>query len=58
MYLSRPMHGGEKWDTDPSVGKIVDNRTIPDSKKLPYTYFFEGLVRQCLINFLKKNQIK
>lgn len=51
MYLSQPMHGGEKWDTDPSMGAIIDNRTISASKKLPHTYFFEGLVRQCLINF-------
>jgi hypothetical protein len=55
MFLSRPMRGGEKWDTDPSLGMIADNRSIPGSKKLPYGYFFEGLVRQCLLNYLKNN---
>lgn len=54
MYLSRPIHGGEKWDTDPSMGMIIDNRSFPASQKLPFTYFFEGIVRQCLLNFLKK----
>ena len=33
----------------------IDNRSISLSKKLPYTFFFEGLVRQCLLNFLKNN---
>ena len=56
MYLSQPMHGGEKWDTDPSMGMIVDNRSFSVSQKLPFTYFFEGLVRQCLLNFLKQKK--
>jgi len=56
MYLSQPMHGGEKWDTDPSMGMIIDNRSFPASQKLPFTYFFEGLVRQCLLNFLKQKK--
>ena len=56
MYLSQPMHGGEKWDTDPSMGMIVDNRSFSASQKLPFTYFFEGLVRQCLLNFLKQKK--
>jgi hypothetical protein len=56
MYLSSPIHGGEKWDTDPTVGMTIDNRFFSASQKLPYTYFFEGLVRCCLINFLKNSQ--
>ena len=55
MFLSTPMRGGEKWDTDPTLGMIVDNRSFPASQKLPYTYFFEGLVRHCLLNYLANN---
>jgi Apea-like HEPN len=55
MFLSTPMRGGEKWDTDPTLGMVVGNRSFPASQKLPYTYFFEGLVRQCLLNYLKIN---
>jgi hypothetical protein len=54
MYLSTPMHSGYKWDTDPTVGMIIDNRKISVAKKMPYTYFFEGLVRHCLLNFIKE----
>ncbi len=59
MYLSHIIIGEKesKWDTDPSMGMIIDNREIPLKNKMPYNYFFEGLVRNCLINFLKKNQI-
>lgn len=56
MYLSMVMHGANNWDTDPSMGMTIDNRNIPESKKMPYTFFFEGLVRHCLLNFLRKNQ--
>ena len=57
MYLSMPMRMKEarKWDTDPSMGMIIDNRDFPASKKLPYAYFFESLVRHCLLSFLRKN---
>jgi hypothetical protein len=55
MFLSTPMKGGEKWDTDPTLGTIADNRSFPASQKLPYGYFFEGLVRQCLLNYLASN---
>lgn len=55
MFLSRPMRGGENWDTDPSQDMIADNRAISGKLKLPYAYFFEGLVRQCLLNYLKKH---
>ena len=35
MFLSQPIKGGEKWDTDPTVGMIVDNRLFPPPKKVP-----------------------
>ena len=53
MYLSQPMHGVEKWDTDPSFGMIIDNRKFPAGKKLPYGSFFQKLVRHCLLEFVK-----
>ncbi len=53
MFLSQPIRGGEKWDTDPTSGMVVDNRSFTAGQKLPYAYFFEGLVRQCLLNYLK-----
>jgi len=52
MFLSTPIRGGEKWDTDPTLGMVADNRSFPAFQKLPYGYFFEGLVRQCLLNYL------
>ena len=55
MYLSREMHGYDKWDTDPSVGEYRGNKYISGSEKLPYIRFFEGLVRHCILNFLKQN---
>lgn len=56
MHLSRPsMHViGRKWDTDCSMGGIIDNRSFSVSQKLPHTYFFEGLVRHCLRGFLNE----
>lgn len=56
MYLSQPIHGSHKWDTDPSFGMTIDNHTFHVSEKLPYASFFEGLVRHCLIVFLKTHQ--
>lgn len=55
MFLSQLIKGGEKWDTDPTAGMIVDNRSFTASQKLPYTSFFEGLVRHCLLNYLRAN---
>jgi hypothetical protein len=54
MFLSQPLKSGEKWDTDPTSGMIVDNRSFPAGQKLPYAWFFEGLVRHCLLNYLKE----
>lgn len=58
MYLSREVHGYDKWDTDSSVGEYRGNKYIPGSEKLPYIRFFEGLVRHCILNFLKQNSKK
>jgi hypothetical protein len=58
MYLSLPLRGMSNWDIDPSLGMIIDRRKIPKSQKLPYTHFFEGLVRHCLMNYLEDNQAK
>ena len=52
MYLSQFMHGAVKWDTDPSFGMVIDNREFTASQKLPYTYWFENVVRSCLLNYL------
>ncbi|HUK31292.1 MAG TPA: gamma-glutamylcyclotransferase [Candidatus Acidoferrum sp.] len=57
MFLSQPFKGGEKWDTDPTSGMIVDNRSFPAGQKLPYAWFFEGLVRHCLLNYLKEQSM-
>jgi hypothetical protein len=57
MFLSQPIKGSEKWDTDPTLGMIVDNRSFTARQKLPYTFFFEGLARQCLLNYLKGNSM-
>jgi hypothetical protein len=55
MFLSTPFKGGEKWDTDPILGMWVDSRRFDSAQKLPYAHFFEGLVRHCLLNYLKAN---
>lgn len=55
MFLNTPIRGGAEWDTDPGFEMIIDNRILTASQTLPYGWFFEGLVRQCLINYLKKN---
>ena len=57
MYLSKSFKGGEKWDTDPTSGMISDSRIFSAARKLPYGFFFEGLVRQCLLNYLKRNSM-
>ena len=54
MYLtSPPRRIGKKWDIDTSLGMIIDRKEFPKSKKLPFTYWFEGLVHHCLQNFVK-----
>jgi hypothetical protein len=58
MFLSVPIKGGEKWDIDPIMGMWVDNRRFDTAQKLPYAHFFEGLVRHCLLNYLKVKSSK
>lgn len=53
MYLSHPMRGSERWDTDPTVGWIIGNRKFEKKQKLPYSEFFQRLVRYCLIKFIQ-----
>ena len=52
MYLSRHMKGGQNWDIDPTAGMIIDNRLFSSKKKLPYSSFFQRLVRHCIMNFV------
>ena len=54
MSLITRIKGFDKWDLDPGEG-VVDNRLFPASKKLPHAYFFEGLVRKCILDYLQKN---
>ena len=56
MYLSQFSGVAKGWDIDSSLGMIVDNKNISMSKKLPYEYCFEDIVRCCLLNYLKENQ--
>jgi hypothetical protein len=37
------------------MSMIADNRSLSASQKLPYGYFFEGLVRHCLLSYLVKH---
>jgi hypothetical protein len=48
---------GESWDTDPTLAMTIDNRKFSAWRKLSYAYFFEGLVRYCLMNCLKANML-
>ncbi|MDA3791478.1 MAG: hypothetical protein PF503_23650 [Desulfobacula sp.] len=52
LYLSRPIRGGQKWDTDPTVGMIMGNRQFSAKMKLPYSSWFQRLVRHCIMQFI------
>lgn len=52
LYLSLPMRGGQKWDTDPSLGMIMGNRRFSAKMKLPYGSWFQRLVRHCIMQFI------
>ena len=56
MCLSLFWKRAKGWDTDPSLGMLVDNRRISVTKKLPYEYWFENIIRCCLLNYLTDNQ--
>ena len=43
MFLSMPIKGSKKWDTDPTAGMIVDNRSFTTSQKLALCLFLRGL---------------
>ena len=53
MYLSQFVRNPRSWDMDPGLGMMIDKKRFPASKKLPYTYWFEDLVRCCLLNYLE-----
>ncbi len=36
---------------------IADNRSFIADEKLPHGFFFEGLVRQCLLNYMRRNAV-
>jgi hypothetical protein len=55
MYLSRPSAAFPAWDMEPSLGQIIDRRFFPESKKLPNAWWFDGIVRNCLLRFLDKH---
>ena len=57
MFLSQPFKGGDNWDADPTFEMIADNRAFSAGQKLPYSWFFEGAVRQCLLNYLNGNSV-
>lgn len=53
MYLSMPSITVEGCDYDSSLGKTIGNREFDPTDKLPNIYFFEGLVRICLLEYLR-----
>ncbi len=55
MYLSMPSVTVEGCDYDASIGQTIDNREFDPADKLPNINFFEGLVRTCLLKYLRKN---
>lgn len=55
MYLTSPMRDiSRKWDTDSSLGMMIDNRKFSKKEKLPFTYWFDKLVRHCILNFIEE----
>ncbi len=53
MHISRFMNQISDWHFDPSCGGSVDNRKFSKGQKLPYHYWFENLVRHCLLKYLE-----
>ncbi len=54
MYLSRHMKGDQHWGVDPTAGMMIDNRRFRASMKLPYSSFFQRLVRHCIMSFVSE----
>jgi hypothetical protein len=57
MYLSDPRKVPPECDYDFSAGQTIDNRKFPEEEKLPNISFFESLVRNCLLEYLKRNSL-
>ena len=38
---------------DPLFDMIIDHRSFSRSDKLPYSYWFEDIVRHCLLKYLE-----
>lgn len=49
MYLSNNF-GGDKYDTDASLGMYIGSRKFLKEEKLPHIEFFEGLIRHCILS--------
>lgn len=54
MYMSMPRIILVDCDYDVSQGQSIDNRQFEPNDKLPGVFFFENLVRQCLLNYLER----
>jgi hypothetical protein len=54
MYLSYVAATPNNWDTDPSLAMWADNRKFRGRDKLPYPYWFENIVRHCLLKYLEE----
>ncbi len=52
MYLSRLRSSGSKAHTEGSLGMTIDQREFGENQKMPFTDWFEGLVRHCLLRYL------
>lgn len=55
MYLSNLWTTDSTWDYEPSYGKTMDQQHWTAEERLPYPYFFEGLVRHCILKYLHDN---
>ena len=56
MYLSQDVFPSKDWDMDASLGMQMDRKLYTAKQKLPFIRWFEGIVRDCLLNFLKKHE--
>lgn len=53
IFISRPLNFENDWDYDSSAGGIYGNREV--TGKLPHPYWFEDIVRHCLMTYLEEN---
>jgi hypothetical protein len=54
MYLSVLTAIPNNWDTDPTSAMWADNRKFRGRDKLPYPYWFENIVRHCLLKYIEE----